>query len=272
MSEQQLKAFHDRLALLMNEIHKICIANGLRYTMMGGTLIGALRHKGFIPWDDDMDIALPYEDYKKFISIIFNQKHEWIEYCLAGKSDGYYSPFIKAYDTRTTFVEWDKGGKAKGIFIDIFPIVNAGNTKEEALREYNKHRFWQSLLKRKEYRLDTGIVRECVLSLVAKFFSVSYIMKVIDAHYDRLASKSATYSSDMDGTTKGIVPSYIFESYKMYKFGEYEYMGVEKSDEYLYLIFGDYMKLPPVEQQVPHHIKYINLNLPYRVYNPDIHR
>ena len=71
----------------------------------------------------------------------------------------------------------------------------------------------------------------------------------------------------MDGTKKGIVPSDIFESYKMYAFEDCELMGVENFDRYLGLVFGNYMELPPEDQRTPHHIEYMNLDMPYAEYN-----
>ena len=70
----------------------------------------------------------------------------------------------------------------------------------------------------------------------------------------------------MDGSTKGIVPSDLFNDYILYFFGEYQFYGIKNADEYLKLVFGDYMKLPPLEKQVPHHFAYLNLDLPYKDY------
>lgn len=265
MKELVLAEFHQRLAYMMNEIHKICERHHIHYTMIGATLIGALRHKGFVPWDDDMDIAMPYTDYKRFCKIVFTEKHPWIDFDLAGYTDNYYCPFIKAYDSRTTFLEENRG-IPKGIFIDIFPIVCVGDTKKEALREYKKHRFYQSLLKRKAYHFETGQLRECILTWAAKLSSVSFLMRRIDNHYECLNQRPSYFISDMDGTEKGIVPAYLFEEYTSYQFEGYTFNGIKKSDEYLQLIFGDYMQLPPKEQQQPHHIKFIDLDLPYRKY------
>lgn len=265
MNDYQLEPFHKRLALLMNEIHNLCVANNIAYTMLGGTLIGALRHRGFIPWDDDIDIGMTYDNYKRFVSVAFSMKHEWVEFDLAGKTDNYYCPFIKAYDKRTTFIEGDRD-IPKGIFIDIFPIVYAGNSKPQAYLSFKKHRFLQALLKRKAYHYETGRKREMLLNILAKHFTVNFLMSCMDKQYEKLNKKEKYYSSDMDGTVNGIVPTYLFNDYQLYDFDEYKFMGVKSADEYLQTVFGNYMQLPPIEKRVPHHIDYIDLNMPYRNY------
>jgi len=265
MTEIDLKKFHNRLADLMQEIHILCIRNGIQYTMMGGTLIGALRHQGFIPWDDDIDIGMTWENYLKFQQIAFSLEHPWVEFKLAGKTPDYYNPFIKAFDKRTTFIEGN-GQKPGGIFIDIFPIVRAGNSKKEAIKEYRKHRFYQSLLRRKGYIFSTGAIREKLLHMGARFYTVEKLMGKIYYHYQKINDKFTKYCSDMDGTLNGIVPAHLFQQYKLYDFEQYKFMGIAKADEYLTLDFGDYMHLPPVEKQRPHHIHYINLELPYKEY------
>ena len=262
-----LSELHKRLALLMQEIHKICVTNDIRYSLIGGSLIGAMRHKGFIPWDDDIDIALPWEDYKKLIKVVTNNfEHPWLSFQIAGYTKDYYNPFIKAIDNRTTFIEGYEGENPKGIFIDIFPIVCAGNTKKKAEKEFMKHRFLQSILKRKGCRFETGKLRELLMQAIGHLHSSEYWINKINKHYEECNKQKYLYSSDMDGSIKGIVPTKIFDSYKLYKFEEFEFMGVESADEYLSQVFGNYMQLPPVECRTPHHIKYINLNLPYTEY------
>jgi lipopolysaccharide cholinephosphotransferase len=269
MNEAVMKEFHHRLCLLMNEIHKICVENNIKYTLLGGSLLGAVRHKGFIPWDDDIDIGMTYDNYMKFVAVVFERKYDWLEFDLAGKTEFYY-PFIKAYDKRTTFLE-EMRDDAKGIFIDIFPISYAGNSYKEALKEFKKHRYFQSVLKRKSYRYSTGFLKERILSWLAHFYSVDYLMKKIEQHYNMLNQSRKLYSSDMDGTRKGVVPSELFDSYKTYPFEECEFMGIADSDRYLKMIFGNYMQLPPESQRIPHHIEYLNLSLPYIEYNKSKH-
>lgn len=264
LDEKTLNDFHARLADLMQRVHDICVANNVRYTLIGGSLIGAIRHHGFIPWDDDMDIAMPYEDFIRFRDIVFLRKYDGMEFDLAGYSNDYFSPFIKAYDSNTTFVEGDRTENPKGIFIDIFPIAYAGDTKEEALKEFRKHRFLQSLLKRKHYRFHTGVVREAFLTIAAKFCSVHFLMGRIYRHYEKLSASFKKLASDMDGTEKGIVPSALFAHYELKEFDGHEFYVISAYDDYLKCVFGDYMQLPPVNKRKPHHIEYMNLNLPYK--------
>lgn len=265
MKDVDLKEFHHRLCLLMNEIHKICIENDIKYTMMGGTLIGALRHKGFIPWDDDIDIGMTYDNYKRFIDVAFSLKHEWVEFDLAGVTENYYCPFVKAYDCRTTFMEGNRD-EPRGIFIDIFPLIYAGDSKLSAYISFKKHRFLQALLKRKAYHFETGVKRELLLSYLAKPFTATTLMKAINSQYKKLSKKRKAFSSDMDGGVQGIVPTELFDNYLLYDFEEYKFMGMRDADRYLQLVFGNYMELPPIEKRVPQHIALLDLNVPYKDY------
>ncbi|WP_036877779.1 LicD family protein [Xylanibacter oryzae] len=264
--DNKIKELHHRLALLMHEIHKICIENDIKYTMIGGTLIGAIRHKGFIPWDDDIDIGMTLDNYIKFKNIVFNKKYDWIDFDLAGITKNYFCTYIKAYDTRTMFIE--NGVKiSRGLFVDIFPIVKAGDTKLEALYEFAKHKYYQSILKRKSQAYNTFFVKELFLKFLSKSYETDKLMILIDLHYSIIDKKYKKYSSDMDGTKRGIVLTQLFDEYCLYKFEQYEFMGIKRADEYLKKVFGDYMKLPPEEKRVPNHLIYLDLDLSYKKYS-----
>ena len=259
-----LDDLHSRLLLLMEEVHIICIKNNIKYTLMGGTLLGAARHKGFIPWDDDMDMGIMWDDYKKFRDIVLEMKHDWLEFDLAGDTNKYWGPYLKVYDKRTTFWETDRTRDlVKGVFIDIFPIVYAGDSKEEALKEFKHHRFLQAFLRRRGYRYHTGVLREFAFTFVGKMFSNKFWMKKINAQYERLCETPKEYVSDMDGSKKGIVPATFFSDYELRPFENCEFYCIKDADSYLRFVFGDYMKMPPEKDRVSHHIVYMNMNLPY---------
>lgn len=250
----------------MKRVHDICEENGIRYTMMGGTLIGALRHKGFIPWDDDVDIAMPYDDYKRFKKLVSEKKFENLAFGVPAESEIYCQDFIKVYDTTTTLMENNRvKSKPRGIFIDVFPLVCVGDSKLKALYELRVHRFWRDILMRKDLQLRKGwfVLVEWIFILLGKVVSAKFIVDHIEKRYERLNKKNYKYSTDLDGTVKGIVPSYIFDDFVLYEFGEYRFYGMRKADEYLKRVFGDYMELPPENKRTPHHIEYMDLNKSY---------
>lgn len=262
----QLRSLQLRITQVCQEVHKICVTNNIRYSMIGGTLIGALRHKGFIPWDDDIDIAMPYDDYVRFKDLVFRTKHEWLTFDLAGYSEDYFSPFIKAYDSRTTFAEHGRQKtKPRGVFIDIFPLTYVGNCKLRAIWELRKHKTWRDLLTRRNYVHGMGlfVLVEWIYIFLSRFFSAEYLIKKINEQHEELNKKRTYYISDLDGTMAGIVPSRLFDEFCLYDFEGYKFYGMKNADEYLRLVFGDYMKLPPEEKRIPHHIEYMDLNKSY---------
>jgi len=261
LDDNQLKALHQQLLVIMDEIHNICVQNRIRYTLIGGSLIGALRHKGFIPWDDDMDVGMLYSDYRRFEKIVSSLKHDWLEFSSAQIDPNCYNPFIKVHDTRTTLIEGFEP-EPSGVFIDIFPFSYAGNTKEDALREFKRHRILQALLRRKKYRFKTGKIKELALNTAAMFLSKQGLIKKIDLQYEALNQEKSMFISDMDGKERGIVESRFFDEYTEVPFEDRRFMIIKDADQYLRANFGDYMQLPPKEAQTSSHIEFLDLNTP----------
>lgn len=266
LDDTSLKTLQSRLTELLHRVHLICEENGIRYTMMGGTLIGAVRHQGFIPWDDDIDIGMPYEDYKKFIDVVTSHKYEGLAFGIPGKTEDYFQTFVKVFDTTTTLKENNRTkSKPKGIFIDVFPLTFVGDTKYEIFCNVRKFRFWRDVLTRKDYHLCKGwfVLVEWMYVLLGKFLSSDLSLKRIRALYEKLATKKTLMMADLDGNNKGIVPAYLFDEFTLYGFGNYQFYGMKQADEYLRDVFGDYMKLPPENQRAPHHIEFMDLNKSY---------
>ena len=105
---------------ILDEVHQYCEAHGLRYFLSSGTLIGAVRHKGYIPWDDDIDVYMPRKDYERFLrEFKGNEQYKLLN---PAKEPHYYYTFAKVIDLRTRMVEDETVGFEIGVYMDIFPV------------------------------------------------------------------------------------------------------------------------------------------------------
>ena len=123
----KISDIQDRLSLMLNRLHKVCCENDLQYFMLGGTMLGAIRHKGFIPWDDDADIGLPRKDYEKLLLL---PKEIWEKNDMELRSyrsvENYHVRYAKLYDKNSTVVTGEMNNIC-GVGVDIFPIDGCGN-------------------------------------------------------------------------------------------------------------------------------------------------
>ena len=132
----------DSLLDLLTEFDKICKEHGLRYSLTAGTLLGAVRHKGFIPWDDDVDVCMPRPDYEKFLKIIQEENvlPEYLTYS-KDRGKGTYYCFTKILDKRYP-LRTPNHIEVKYLYLDIFPVDGAADTKEERKTQFKKERSW----------------------------------------------------------------------------------------------------------------------------------
>ena len=136
MAQNELTALQERLLEMIKWFHEYSISNELEYYAIGGTLLGAIRHHGFIPWDDDIDIGMPREHYARFQELMLNQLGRYrLETPMSPAKDFRY-PASKLYDTATTLIEDMHPACRRGVYIDVFPLDGIGNTQEEAKKNY----------------------------------------------------------------------------------------------------------------------------------------
>ena len=123
---------------MMDRFHRYCVENGLSYYLVEGSMLGAARHHGYIPWDDDIDIAMPRKDYEALKKLIGGKVLEGRYLLESEETDkpDYFYPYAKLYDVRTTQIEKRKRNVVRGVGIDIFPLDGIGDSKEEAERNY----------------------------------------------------------------------------------------------------------------------------------------
>lgn len=240
---------------ILNVVADFCEKSKITYFLAFGTLIGAIRHKGFIPWDDDIDIAMPRPDYERFISI-FNETSSIYQVISLENNKKYGFSFAKVHDTRTLVNETQYKQDQFGVYIDIFPIDGIKNKKRIYwLRTANK------LLHTKKANFTQRKTSKKIINAIGKAilfpFSTHYILTVID----RMAQQCSFGSTPKAGCIcdsvvgeRAIVETKVFTDSLYQEFEGRLYKIPIGYDKWLRNIYGDYMQLPPIEKRVTHHV------------------
>lgn len=242
---------------IMDELDCFCRENNIQYFIIGGTLLGAVRHKGFIPWDDDIDVAMFREDYEKFCRLFKSKKGYQLK-CLQRDPD-YYHPFAKLIDPQISLYEHIHKAPEIGAFVDIFQLDYVEKNSPE-IAAYYGHSFKKSLeeLKYMQLRKDRPLWKNALilLSRILCPRSLPSIAKRQDSHAVSISQATPTdWVANPHGAWgfKEVVSSRCFTEAKEYTFEGRNYFGPCDYDTYLSTLYGDYMTPPPPEKQVTHH-------------------
>lgn len=266
---------HARLLCMLKDLHKICVENHITYYMVCGTALGAARHKGFIPWDDDVDIGMPRPDYERFSSLSRKKFPEYLE--LRWYKNTKKSPFqfIKLIDNRTTLKEELYDNYVEGLYIDIFPLDGA--KPDGFMENIRRRRIWFLYIlvmeKSSTQKKNTALKRfakKCIKTFNVKWLHDRLEKRLLGESYD----DCTMVANFLGAWVKGVVmEKRVYGTPKLYPFEDAEFFGPEIIDEYLTNLYGDYMTPPPPKERVfKHNYLFLDLDTPYREYEAKLNK
>ena len=273
VSIKREKIWQTEISLLV-QLDSVCKKYGLRYYVTNGTLLGTVRHKGFIPWDDDLDVMMPRPDYEKLIALAEKEFKEPYYLHISDADGNYYRNYIRLRDENTTAIPVKDfyHNCSKGIFVDIFPIDGCPDSKIKQkiqsvkiavlcemansyvyLNDFKKHKF----------------VRK-VLAMMADKVSKkqgydSFLRKIEDERQIYPYGKQKNVQVILHGDFPNVFPTEFFESTAIGKFENLEVPMPCEFDKILKIIYGDYMQLPPEEKRYNHHSIFFDPDEAYSV-------
>ena len=251
---------------IVKEVVAICEKHNLMYYMLGGTMLGAIRHKGFIPWDDDIDLGMPRGDYERFLEVAPSELSQSLKIVNYRNTPNYQYYITRVLDAETKVIEERIGNENKytNASIDIFPID--GTPNNSILRKIYffrvlSHRALMSLcykdsIDRKRKR---GTIEKAFLWMMERIpvekFTTPYKQKCkIDKLLRSQNVKNSKYIGNIMGAYRvsEIVPAEFYGNGIMYQFEDMQLRGLDMYDEYLTHTYGDYMQLPPEDKRKTH--------------------
>lgn len=247
-------------------LKNLCDKNNIQYYLTSGTLLGAVKYKGFIPWDDDIDIALKREDYMKLIKILIEDDNPNYKILSLYNVKDYYYLFAKLVCTNTILVENTKKIKELGVYVDIFPLDYYNDDYEKYLKKLRgikrlvimryraknhieKHQNLQVYHKKRKFR----VIKDVLFNII-DIFSLPLGYNFWAKCYDKLLSKNKTgkFITRGDKYIKKF-DAKLFDEIEEYEFENYKFTSIKNADYFLKTIYGNYLEDLPKEFQETHH-------------------
>ena len=256
-SVDELKSIQLNILL---KVHQFCVENNIKYSLADGTLLGAVRHKGYIPWDDDIDICMERKDYHRFINEFPDVFKNEIAVVSMERDTQWAFPFAKAYDVRTVLKEKATNNKPQiGVNIDIFPLDDVPNG--DAFEDYNKRRkkmflfFRTKALKWREGRSLKNNLSMIAVKVLLSPFSHRKLSEFMDTYAQKNNGKSYSllYECCLGMILKGPFPKEVFKETIDMPFEGHLLKVMSGYHVCLTCSYGNYMQLPPIEKRTSHH-------------------
>lgn len=259
MQTLTLKEIQQRELEILCEIREFCNENRLTYYLAGGSLLGAIRHKGFIPWDDDIDVCMPRPDYERFVKS-FKSDKEHIE-ILSDSMGTFNSPFAKIIDISTCIEsKYSKNSFNSHLWIDIFPIDGLPESTEKTVDIYRWENFYRRMLVLTDAQLGEGktFIRrygKYILIPIARMYGAKRCSKKMRELALKTSYEKATYVGAVTWGLYGVgerMKKTEFLQKVTVTFEGEEFSAFSCWDSYLRGLYGDYMQLPPKDQRKTH--------------------
>ena len=256
------KAYKEQLLKILQWFHSYCVENGLRYYILCGTMLGAARHKGFIPWDDDIDVGMPRKDYERFLDLADGKMFgPYTVESPRSEAKEFWYYFSKVYDTQTTLIENNRKIVKRGLYIDVFPLDGIGQSYEESLKNYKSIVWRMNFLTarsvavregRKWYKNLAVHVMQCIPDCIVN--EKALVRKITRMSAER-AFDGCAYVGNLPSAwrEKELIKREIYGTPTLYQFEHLQVYGVEDFDAYLTALYGDWRELPPEDKRVSHH-------------------
>jgi lipopolysaccharide cholinephosphotransferase len=268
MASYDIRPLQLRILDILLALHKVCEEKGLRYYIIAGTLLGAVRHKGFIPWDDDLDIGMPRKDY----DLLMANAKEWLpepfEVINCDTNEDYPLPYAKIQDSSTTLIEKLHRKYVGGIFMDIFPLDGMSENPIKQRIHFARYSYLKKILYflyRDPYRHGHG-PSSWVPLMCRKIYTRKEVQDKIRRMQKTYDFDSSKLVVDYDDGRKGIMSRSKLGIPTPILFEGISVMGVEHPDAYLSQKYGDYMTIPKGDHQRQHNYHLLDLEKPYREY------
>ena len=264
MGETQLRRLQLIQLKMLSDIHRLCERNQIRYFLVGGTLLGAVRHKGFIPWDDDVDIAMPRNDYQRFLAIAQAELGQTYFVQNFGTDQNYSRYITKIRLNGTSYIEDEVRhvDMHHGIFIDIFPLDNVSEPNGVALLARGMVLRMLFAIKGIKNGLTsrTSSNLKKAIKMILRPITLLIPDHVLNAVFDYVCTMSngnngkyTTSFASGYGWKKQLVPNEVYgEGIKVW-FEGHQFNAPEQWHVLLTQIYGDYMELPPLEKRYSGH-------------------
>ena len=267
-SDDVLRAVQLEQLKVLLKIDKFCKTHGIEYFLDAGTALGAVRHHGFIPWDDDIDIGMLREDYERFVSLAQTELGESFELGLPGVTDGYAPMFAKVWRKGTRFYtkETMEASFDQGIFVDIFPYDVVPRDSRAMKRQFSRCVRWQRISYlyhaksiQVPHRGVLGALERAACVVAHYCFRITFSGSNLAVVFDRIARGAEqnhdetmryavmSYPADEPFDRKTLLPTISCE------FEGHSFPIPHDPDTYLKAWYGpEYMQLPPVEERKNH--------------------